>query len=123
MSYNLADYYSTFLLKSPFINGAYKQGGRKRKRKQRGGMITRFGSTLSGNPNPKVFRGCPTGGMEDKYLPKSQDPWLIGSGRRKRRRMHHGGSRIRADMLMDNFINPNTLHHNTFPTPGTTIYY
>ena len=123
MSYNISDYYRTYLGHQQFPNVVYKQGGkRKRQGKQRGGMITRFGSTLSGNPNPKVFRGSPTGGKIDKYLPRSQDPWMIGSGNKKR--MLKGGlSRVNADRMMDSFINPNTLHHNTFPIPGTTIYY
>lgn len=107
--------YRTFL-KQPFATSALKEGGKKRKGRgvKRGGKITRFGSTLSGTPNPNFLFGCPTGGAEGILTPNIRGPEFLGGKRKK----HYRGS----GSLMNDFINPSLGFYNTFPQIGSTIY-
>lgn len=78
-----------------------------------GGIRTRFGSTLSGNANPRVMWGSPTGGTEGPRLnPKFYDSYKIG-GKRK--------CKCRGRGSMDSYINPPT-YGRTYPYVGSTIY-
>jgi len=98
----MADYYSL----NPYL-------------KQYGGKITKMGATQSGNPNPNVMWGSPSGGsdgarMSSKFFDSNQ----LGGMKHKRK-----GSKVRRGGMksMNQYINPNTFGH-TFPTVGTVLY-
>lgn len=84
--------------------------------RQYGSSRNRFGAPLSGNPNPRVLFGSPTGGMDAPRLnPRFVDPNQLG-GKRKSGKCKRG-----RGAKMDSFINPNTFGH-TYPRIGSVIY-
>lgn len=107
------NFYRSFMTQ-PYNPGIIAQTGRGRRY---GGKITRFGSTLSGNANIRVWRGSPTGGVEGQHInPKFFDKYKLG-GRRRRANRRRG----RGGDLTGEFINPNT-HYHTYPMIGSMIY-
>jgi len=73
---DLTQYYRSFL-NSPYQNANFMfNGGSKYRTLQRGGAINRFGAPLSGNPNPNVLFGSPTGGATG-YLSKNRSPEFV----------------------------------------------
>jgi hypothetical protein len=84
--------------------------------RQYGSSRNRFGGPLSGNPNPRVLFGSPTGGMDAPRLnPKFFDPMQLGGKSKRNKRVKSGRGK------MDSFINPNTLNH-TYPRIGSVVY-
>jgi hypothetical protein len=130
---SLVQYYRSFL-RTPYENANFMYGSGN----QTGGLNNRFGGPLSGNPNPNVLFGSPTGGYNEGAI-RNRNQELIsgpyqntitGSGKSKKSSdprywgtagQLYNKSQMGNGPLINNYINPDTLH-KTRPLLGSFVF-